>query len=375
MNPRFRIVLWLLAAISLVGIAAWLRPGALALYYQLQGGQLLDEVVRNAAVANLGSMACNISLEKDERTHTQAGEALRLLEKSARFEPNQSQTHLLMARAHCLRDDYEKAVAAYQNYIALRPNNPLGHVELAFAYEASCRRQQLAAAATAPRGNALCSDGALQAQILDQWRKGGIVSGQFLLAGDRTFSKEDFATALHWYQRGATLGGKPPFAALFQWSVAAVLNGQPLPSEAAGKIDVHPLASATQIEGEDLYWLHRDPNWKVDYGNRLSDHPSRDPAVGVLWWAAPAVTFVDVPARGVYHIKIRVKDMPGGALKLRVERNLTPIDQFTLAPGEGAWHELETVTLLPAGVHLIGLRFLEDNGDAAIDWVRLEAGE
>ena len=46
---------------------------------------------------------------------------------------------------------------------------------------------------------------------------------------------------------------------------------------------------------------------------------------------------------------------------------MIPVDKFTLGKQDFEWHELTAATHLPAGIHMIGIRFLEDTGDLTIE--------
>lgn len=49
--------------------------------------------------------------------------------------PKSSTAHLLSGRIKCLIGDYHGAVQSFSSYTRLKPNNPLGYIEVGFAYE------------------------------------------------------------------------------------------------------------------------------------------------------------------------------------------------------------------------------------------------
>jgi tetratricopeptide (TPR) repeat protein len=58
------------------------------------------------------------------------------LHKAIEWEPNNAQAYRLLGKVYREQDDWPAAVAALTRYTQLRPNNPLGYIELAEGYEA-----------------------------------------------------------------------------------------------------------------------------------------------------------------------------------------------------------------------------------------------
>ena len=369
-NTRLRA---LLIVITLLVLGVFLVPRLQALYYQIQGGQIIDRILRSGEGASLGPVACDFHISGEASDVERINQAIAYLQTSARQNPRSSQTYLLLGRAFCLLDQPQQAVDAYRTYTELRPLNPLGHQELGFAIEALCRQSTSSGPSSqTTRPNSVCNESDLQSQIIGQWRKAGIVVGQFVVEGDQAFARGDYRSAERWYQRSAIYNENPSSASYFQWSVASVLSGLPLPDfQGAYAPDVYTITSTVQIEAENLYWLKQDSSWKLNYGDRLKDHPSNDPTLGVMWWAGRAIAFVQVPNNGTYEITVRVNQNSPSPMLLQIERDMTPIDQFKLSDGNQGWRELTTATVLESGLHIIGINYLEDTSDAILDWIKI----
>lgn len=376
MNKSLRIFILITILAVLIILGIWITPRILALYYELKGGQLMDLALSSEDFVIQEAIACSLIAVEDESAQTMATQAISHLQTALSYNPNLDQANLLLGRAYCLTGQPVKAVQAYLTYTRLRPENPLGHLELGLAYEAACRQKEDGSINNGSKGDSytLCQDLQVQDQILEEWKKAGITPNQFIAEGKKAFAGQQYENAVHWFQRAAIFGEWIPSPVLFQWSVAAIITGHPIPDMTQeSEITIYSLNSEeTQIEGENLQWVLEDPNGNLSYGDKLIKIPGGEPSVGIMWWAGKAIAFVEVPEEKIYRIYIRTKDTPPGPIKLQVEKDFTPIDKFVMDKGDMNWQEMETATILSPGVHLIGINFLEDNGDAAIDWIRIQ---
>jgi superkiller protein 3 len=103
---------------------------------------------------------------------------------------------------------YESAVEAYKKFTRLRPKNPLGHLELGFAYEA------LAAQGSADLNEPFINLENIQPEqikdlwliyrndsAVNEWLSAGLTADDFLTTG-KTFSEDEkYTEALTWYRR------------------------------------------------------------------------------------------------------------------------------------------------------------------------------
>lgn len=368
----------LLSALSFIivlGVLTWLSLRAIAFYFQLRGGQLLNLAITTQRERTLGGIACAQDPLESEQARRQLDQAILVLKSSTRYNRSASHPYLLLGRSFCLLGEPQAALAAYHAYVERRPENPLGHLELGFAYMKVCQGDLSSEVdfTNAPSKDGFCKNQAVQDLILEEWRKAGVLVGQFIAEGNRAFARQSYTVAARWYEYATVYSGQPDPSLQFRRSLLAVLSGRPAPVIGSpGDITVHLLADTLQIEAEDLRWIREDSHWGLHFGDRLSDHPSNDPTVGVMWWPGQAVAFVQAPEQAVYRIVIRALDTPPGPIRLQIERDMLAIDQLVLNTGDNTWKELETATVLSSGIHMIGIHFLEDRGDAVIDWIRFE---
>jgi hypothetical protein len=214
--------------------------------------------------------------------------------------------------------------------------------------------------------------------MAEEWRKAGVVIGQFNAEANLAFNGERYADAARWYERGALFDPEPSPENIFRWTVASIASHNALPDMpfAVPDLAIHPLTDTFSINGDELSWIHSNPAYGLQYGDPLSKFPTGAPNVGVLWWAGRAAFFIDVPEQSAYHIHMRVmgrvtegQNVP---LEIQLERDFFPVEKYILSDATQKWMELEAATVFPPGLHIISIRFLKDNGDIFIHWVRLE---
>ena len=365
----------------ITGFAAWLMPRGLGLYYQVKAGNLLGTVLEARDNAESVTDFCfHQAISDDEQSLLR--EAAAYLEKSIAFDPQAAHSYLLLGRVYCLLDSPAEAVSAYEVYAQMRPENPLGHLELGFGYEAECHKTNHNATASkrVPASDSLCPNSELQALIAKEWEDAGATADQFFEDGNLAFSSQNYTSAADWYKHGAAfLASSLPSGILLKWEIASVIAHHTvdnLPNNE--ELIILPLSESLKIEAETLRWLKIDPHWNLEYGNQLIDHPSSNPNVGVMWWSGQAATFIQTDESGMYELTIRVQNTPPAPIKLKLEHNFTTIEQFEFSKEDMSWEERTVEYYLAEGVHLIIIQFLNDDSvdgvdrNAVIDWLEIK---
>ena len=181
-GPRLRIIIFILSIITILGIAAWQMPRALSLYYQTKGGQLIASVLMmNNNKFSAGIPCAQDPLTIDDPNRIQISRAVNNLDKAFSYYQNSAQTYLLLGRAYCLLGEEDKAISAYMKYTDRMPENPLGHLELGFAYEAAGDQESAGI----------------------EWKKNSSIGIDFVNNGDSAFRQNDFTEAIKWYTRAS----------------------------------------------------------------------------------------------------------------------------------------------------------------------------
>jgi tetratricopeptide (TPR) repeat protein len=130
-SPSFKIGFLSLA----VFILAWFAlPWGLEFSRQIQAGALIEDYLQRNAAPYKNYFTCVLPLITQLPPDNNVNQAVKLLEKAAQNPPTSPHTHYLLGKAYCLKGNFEAAVYSLETFYTLRPKNPLGSLELGFAY-------------------------------------------------------------------------------------------------------------------------------------------------------------------------------------------------------------------------------------------------
>ncbi|PKN94129.1 MAG: hypothetical protein CVU44_06930 [Chloroflexi bacterium HGW-Chloroflexi-6] len=359
---RGKLVVIVLLAIVLIAVGAWLGRRVLAIHYQVRGGQELDEVIRTFNEWGDVPIACTLIAPVDSDFRARLGAAVSYLEISLSHDPKLAQAYLLLGRAYCLMGEYQKAIAAYRAFTGLRPRNPLGHLELAFAYQKSMAE---------PSGSELSAD-ELRALILTELSAAGVDPTQLIPeAGNALFCQKN-RTASGLFEMAISLGVAMSSSDELLWDMLTIVNDQRLPQrDGLTSLPVYTLADFSRIEAEDMIWLG---DGEI-FGKPMSNFSSSN---GIFWWNGASVFVVKVVRPGEFLLILTAQNTPPAPVNLQIEHNFAPILNFELIRQDMSWQEFETDLYLDIGLHLISVRFTNYsyiNGigrSAVVDWLKLE---
>jgi tetratricopeptide (TPR) repeat protein len=322
----------LLGSVAIFLLLAWLFPYVASAYYVTAGGRALGR-------AQSAVPATSAHLER----------AITHLETALRWQGDNAQAYWLLSQAYLMQKNPTSAVHTLTRYTTQRSGNPQGWWELATIYA--------------------------QMDSIDEawvsWLAGGFNIQDAISVLDKAWEAEHYKEVLTWYKLAGALGQDLPTSVTFRSAIAAVIVGHSLPQPLdTANMPVYSLTDHLQVEARDLQWLITHPYRNVYYGDRLRDHPSSAyPDEGVMWWSGAAVAIIDVQTRAEYQITIRALHNAPDAGQLQVEQDFVPLALFPLGR---AWQEFGTTAALSPGMHVIGVRYLEDKGDAIVDWIRLQ---
>ena len=375
MKRKLPLVLWFLCLSALLLVASWLVPRVLGFYDQMRAGRLLDQAWTAVGTAKSETFLCEpLHADGDGQLQALVAQSISILQRATLLDPASAQTYRLMGQAFCMLGKPEEAIKALVKYTHLRPKNPLGLLELGFAYEAYCRNKNIANVQTSVQASAenLCLEGEPKARIAQGLQAAGVSAEQIYSRADLAFASQQYEEAAFWFQSAASLGEKPDAYQQFRWAVSDVLTGQPLSKTLdASIVPVYAVLGDLNINGADLQWLRlEDPNWIIHNGEQLSVYPTSDVTVGAMWYEGSAVAFLQVPCSSFYQVSVRAKhDSPQNqAGELQIEKDLSPSGIFSVS---GDWQEFETEIYLTEGLHIIGVHYLHDTGDAFIQWMHI----
>ena len=109
-------------------------PHAASAYHLEIGGRALDQVSNpNNQIPNPNEQIPNLN---DKIPNPNLARAVAHLEAALRWDAGNAQAYRLLGRAYLAQGDLVAAAEALTHFTELRPDNPLGHIELAEVYEA-----------------------------------------------------------------------------------------------------------------------------------------------------------------------------------------------------------------------------------------------
>jgi hypothetical protein len=364
MTPISTILLqrWWILLISLTITVAiiLLLPSVLALHDQSCGAQLLDEVLTSIGGADDVSTYCfPPELIEDDQSKLESAQAY--LAQSLRHK-DLSHTHLLLGRVACLLGNTENAVESYVAFTEARPDNPLGHVELALGYF-------------------LLNKGYVQKtrltqEIITETLKANVNPLDMFSNGQVRFHFANYENADLWFEIGSLTNITIPKSLLFLWNISSIVSkGRFI--ENLDQLNFPPqiINNETKIEAKSLIWVV--PNLVT--GETLETYPSGNPDSGVMWWNGIAIVPVDVQTSATYKIILRAQNVPPLPIRIQLEHNFSTIAQFETDKDDYSWSDFSVLYKLEKGLHIIGVQFLNDgiengiNRNAVLDWIRIES--
>ncbi len=199
-----------------------------------------------------------------------------------------------------------------------------------------------------------------------------ITADQLVARGDQALAAGSFNDAITWYRRAQAVNSDAVSAG-FQRGIASALAQQ----ESLDQIGIVSLNKKVRLEAEQLRWLQTEPLTNLSLGDTLLTVNPNRPDVGIMNWVGRSAAVLEVADGGNYRIKLRAQHTDPAPIQIQLEHDLVPIGQFTLNREDQSWEELEVDVTLQPGIHLLGVRFLNDaivdtiDRNAVLDWLEI----
>ena len=224
----------------------------IALYHINKGGVYIHEVIQSIGDENAVTTYCfHQPLSKTELDNVQRARGHLLRALDFKDIPSFAYAYLQLGRANCLLDRPIQAIKAYKNYITMRPNNPLGYIELAISIEARCIKEQnnnYGATTNAISAQLNCENDDLRNSAALAWQKAGVTVTDMTETGDDAKRNQETTSALSWYHRATWI--------FPQDSRGWIAYGRYLSSleETHEAIDVFKTASIVIPQNKDIWY-------------------------------------------------------------------------------------------------------------------------
>lgn len=179
MNPKLQKILIIIGLISIVVIGILVIPRMISTYYQISGGQQVEYVIKSVENVPDLVMTCEALPKRKQNLKQDLNEAIFKLNRAVRINSNNAQAYYYLGKTHCLMGEPDRAKENFIQYTQLKPDNPLGYIELGFTYE---RLEDLGAAKHA-------------------WEAAELKVKDFYEAGDEAFEADRYNDSIEWYER------------------------------------------------------------------------------------------------------------------------------------------------------------------------------
>jgi tetratricopeptide (TPR) repeat protein len=197
-----------LILLLLIGLGIATRRTLFALYHQRQGGILLDYLIRSESGDHESISTCLSDPITEADSQERLETAIAHLEAAAWYKPELSHTYLLLGKSYCLSGETDQAIMNYKDYVEQRPENQLGYVELAIAYEKKWYESEeysfLPISELNP-GTLNYPPQASQKKIIGAWQDADITVQNIIAVGEQLLGSELYDQALIWSFRAMIL--------------------------------------------------------------------------------------------------------------------------------------------------------------------------
>lgn len=371
-KQKRKIIIWLVVAAMLLVLVIGLGPRLLGLIYQVRGGLLLNQVAGAVPEDQAEPFACMQVPLSDATLSGRLEQALIYLQKAVEFDPGLAQVYLLLGRSQCLAGDYKAAIDSFGQYTRMRPQNPLGYIEAGIAYSAFC--SSLAPAYKVGIYSLACGEAAYRQMVIEQFTAANLSFHHLYDEGQNAFSMQEFQESVQWFRLYSNVVDELNPSEEFIYSVADILTGQQPQTTQAVQIWAVPTPEDQLIiPGLDLQWTRPGET----LGRPLSAYPGGDADRGVMWWNGSAIAVVDILVSGDYQIGVQIQNTPPAPVEVQLECDFESQLKITLEQEDQTWQVYEKACNLEQGLHIIGIRFLNDsvvdgvNRNAVIGWIQV----
>jgi hypothetical protein len=359
-----------------------LAPKAVSLYYQIQGGQILQSIERSWKLSEANDPYCIGIDNPSDEIKSNMLKTIAFLDKAATLDPGNHQTYLLLGNVYCLQGQPDLAFEAYYTYTVLSPNNPYGYLKMALAYSANC---ELPFQSKSPTGSSkLCTDMQMLTLVHQAWEKASVDPEDFFELGEKAFAAGDYVKGNRFYSYFTLNKSEYMNTANrvdgFRFAVASVVTSHTFSEPLLEQFPVYRSNKDDHIQGEDFMWLRSIPDYGIDYGSIVASYPRGDDRIAILNWTGTIVAFIETINPGTYQFSIRVQDRPPAPTLLQIEIDRQPNGpEIRLVRADDSLQIFTFNTVLDAGVHVLGINYL-NNGlegnqvqDGYVDWVKIKS--
>jgi hypothetical protein len=375
-----------IGGVLIVSLTLLVTPNILSFFYINLGGSLLQKAYNPFSQFHTGGFYCSSIIDLDNKQHEMINQAIIDLNKGLSYNRDNTYVRLLLGRAYCIIGEYENAVQSLQFYIDNKPDNPIGYIEIALAYQNICFGQiKHTGHGPTKEGNgefqSICDNNNLSDLYKHTLRLAGINEIYSMDNVQDLFAAQDFSnvamTYFYNYLSDQNFLEKLSYQDKFIWTVSSILSSDFIPKIFYSEIPIYKVNNNNiKIEAEALRWLRSIPEWDIHIGDSLYQDTGSD--MGVFFWNGRAAVPINVLETGNYRIIIRGKNTFPGPVLMNLEIDNNIVSNFGFDREDDSLQEIVINASLNSGLHILGLQFtnngIDRNADrnARLDWITLE---
>lgn len=339
---------WLLVVILFgVALIVFVYPQIRALRLQTKAGKLIEEHVARVQEEQPetaeGNFYCIIpAMQSGSLEGNDLDQAIQWLNEAKSLAPNNVHSSFLLGQAYCLKEDYERAVDALDEFLILRPENLLARAEIGFAFSA------LARSAADPQVAQT-----YQSVSLQYLGQADFSANSFINLGDTAFKQERYQDALVWYEVGKSLSPlQDPL--LFRYALLHLVFEGSTPTMDRIKEGVMlELAGELTVDPSSFFELSTGSSFQTgtDNGKTLVTLASNGQNAGIL---------LNVLEANRFCFSILALDKPPQPTQIGVGLDFKKFATFELNDGDGEWEQFDFDVYLDRGFHVLGVKLMND---------------
>ena len=345
---------WLLVAVVLgIALMVFVYPQIRALRLQTKAGKLIEEHVARVQEEQPetaeGNFYCIIpTMQSGSLEGNNLDQAIQWLNEAKSLAPNNVHSSFLLGQAYCLKEDYERAVDALDEFLILRPENLLARAEIGFAFSA------LARSAADPQVAQT-----YQSVSLRYLEQAGFSEKSFSGLGDAAFKQERYQDALVWYEVGKSYIEQQN-SILFRDALLQILiHGSSPNSDQIQDGMILELDAGLTIEPTDFFIFSS--------GASVQTRAEAGQTIGILYSnSQDAGILLDVSEAKKFCISGQVLDKPPAPTQIGVDVDLETLKVLELVNGDGNWVQFYFDVTLDPGLHVLSIKLMND---AVVDGV------
>lgn len=346
---------WLLVVVLFgVALIVFVYPQIRALRLQTKAGKLIEEHVAQVQEEQPetaeGNFYCIIpAMQSGSLEGNDLDQAIQWLNEAKSLAPNNVHSSFLLGQAYCLKEDYERAVDALDEFLILRPENLLARAEIGFAFSA------LARSAADPQVAQTYQSVSLQ--YLEQ---AGFSEISFINLGDAAFKQERYQDALVWYGVGKSYIEQQNSILFRDALLQLVIHGSSPNSDQIKDEMIFELDTELTIEPTDFFIFSS--------GASVQTRAEAGQTIGTLYAnSQDAGIILNVSEAKKFCISGQVLDRPPAPTQIGVDIDFETLKVLDLVNGDGDWVQFDFDVTFDQGLHVLGIKLMNDAYVGGVD--------